>query len=89
MDQVGSEPFEATVAVGQDWHFVDTRGSVCVGHGRVVLRDRQGAVIVEAPASDVYARRFLEATRIWMGGGHYSVERPKATRWVTSWGLDI
>jgi hypothetical protein len=80
MERIESEPFEATVAVGQDWHFVDTMGSVFVGHERVVLRDREGAVIVEAPASEVYAKRYLAATRIWMGGGRYSIERPKARR---------
>jgi hypothetical protein len=89
MDLIGSEPFEATVAVGQDWHFVDTMGSVFVGDGRVVLRDREGAVIVEAPASEVYAKSFLAATRIWMGGGRYSIERPKAAKWSISGGLEL
>jgi hypothetical protein len=71
------DPFHATAAVGQDWHIVDTMGSVLVGDGRVVLRDRNGAAIVEAPASEVYARRFFFATRIWMGGERYSIEQPK------------
>jgi hypothetical protein len=88
MEQIESEPFEAIVAVGQDWHHVDRMGSVFVGDGRVVLRDRNGAVIVEAPATEVYAKgKKLWIMRVWMGGGRYSIGRPMATLWDDGGGL--
>src|SRR5262249_2541187 len=79
MASAKGEPFEAVVAVGQDWHFIDTMGSVVVADGRVVLRRADGEVIAEALAREGYATRWLFATRLWIGGKRYSIERPKAS----------
>jgi len=82
-----ADPFEATVAIGQDWVFIDTMGSVRVAHGLLQLRTSDGAVIVEAPTNEVYAKQWVGATKVWVGGSCYSIERPKATPWTVKAGV--
>jgi hypothetical protein len=77
LEDADSARFEATAAIGEDWHFVDTMGSVVIDSGRVLLRRRDGEVIVEAPVGEASAKKYLGAVRIWIKGGRYSIEAPK------------
>jgi len=70
--------FRGDVAIGSALRYIDKRGSVSVGGGRLVLRRRSGEVIVDAPARRVNAVAMRTglgaAARIWIAGERYTIE---------------
>jgi len=90
MSDASGEAFEATAQIGTRLRYLDRRGSVSVRDGRLVLRKRRGAVIAEAPVTEVSAfKKKLSAgaaAQIHMTDGTYVVE-PVSINQVAGVGL--
>jgi hypothetical protein len=84
MDQDHNAEFEAEVQIGKGMRFIDRRGSASIDHGRLRLCLRNGALIAQAPLSQVWAEkaRFSGgvATRVSIEATTYTVEPVRVWR---------
>jgi len=91
MSEESGEAFEATAQIGTRLRYLDRRGSVSVRDGRLVLRKRRGAVISEAPVTEVSAFKKKisagAAAQIRMNDSTYVVE-PISFNQTLGGGLD-
>ena len=92
MEPSNEPQFEAEVCVlGRFW-YIDRHGSATISKGQLTLRKVTGDVIVEAPLSEVWARKTPGGgygVRIFSGGDSYMIRGPGRVLFLTRESRDV